>query len=46
VRTWSDVDRILDLELGGVLGHNILRRYRVTFDLKRQVLGLRVPGTD
>jgi hypothetical protein len=46
VRTWADVAAMRDLEIGGVLGHNLLRRYRVSFDLTRRVLRLRQPRND
>jgi predicted aspartyl protease len=40
VRSWRDVEDIHGVQVGGVLGHNFLRHYRVTFDLSRRVLGL------
>jgi predicted aspartyl protease len=41
IRTWTEVEDIHGIAIGGVLGHNFLRHYRVTFDLGRRVLGLK-----
>jgi predicted aspartyl protease len=41
VRSWPDVRAVHGFEMGGILGHNFLRRYRVTIDLARRVLRLK-----
>jgi hypothetical protein len=41
VRSWPDVHAIHGFEMGGILGHNFLRRYRVTIDLARRVVRLK-----
>jgi len=38
VRTWPDVEAAYGFEMGGILGHNFLRAYRVTIDLNRRVV--------
>ena len=41
VRSWPDVQAVHGFEMGGILGHNFLRRYRVTIDLARRVVRLK-----
>ena len=41
VRNWPDVQAVHGFEMGGILGHNFLRRYRVTIDLARRVVRLK-----
>jgi hypothetical protein len=41
IRSWPDVEAVHGFEMGGVLGHNFLRRYRVSIDLTRRVLRLK-----
>jgi predicted aspartyl protease len=41
VRSWPDVEAVHGFEMGGILGHNFLRAYRVTIDLSRRVVRFR-----
>ena len=44
VRAWPDVEAVHGFEMGGILGHNFLKRYRVSIDLMRRVVRLRRLG--
>lgn len=41
VRSWPDVQAVHGFEMGGILGYDFLRRYRVTIDLDRRVVRLK-----
>ena len=41
IRSWPDVEAVHGFEMGGILGHNFLRRYRVSIDLSRRVVRLK-----
>jgi hypothetical protein len=41
IRSWPDVEAVHGFEMGGILGHNFLRRYRVSIDLTRRVVRLK-----
>lgn len=41
VRSWPEVQAVHGFEMGGILGHNFLRRYRVSIDLARRVVRLK-----
>lgn len=41
VRSWPDVQALHGFEMGGLLGHDVLRRYRVSIDLARRVVRLK-----
>jgi predicted aspartyl protease len=41
IRSWPNVEAVHGFEMGGILGHNFLRRYRVSIDLTRRVVRLK-----
>jgi predicted aspartyl protease len=41
VRSWPEVEAVHGFEMGGILGHNFLKRYRVSIDLVRRVVRLK-----
>jgi hypothetical protein len=41
VRAWPEVQEVHGFEMGGILGQNFLRRFRVTIDLARRVVRLK-----
>ncbi|MGQ0735842.1 MAG: aspartyl protease family protein [Acidobacteriota bacterium] len=46
VRSWPDIQAVHGFEMGGILGHNFLRGYRVTIDLARRVVRFRSQRPD
>jgi predicted aspartyl protease len=41
VRSWPDVEAVHGFAMGGILGHNFLKQYRVSVDLVRRVVRLK-----